>query len=205
MEFETPAIGGKDSMSGTFNDIHVPPTLITFATAVTDTDHVISSAFKEPGHLIYLVRHIPEKDGSPNYEQLKHNFASIQEENENGHIAAARIVKDGGVGAALAIMAFGNEIGVNASVDDPFGFGIGSIVVETTEDIDRDNWILLGHTTKAQDITLNEKRKASRRPMPPGANATPVSIRLKRPPEQKKTHRKPKPFQPILLRSAIPK
>lgn len=160
MEFETPAIGGKDSMSGTFNDIHVPPTLITFATAVTDTDHVISSAFKEPGHLIYLVRHIPEKDGSPNYEQLKHNFASIQEENENGHIAAARIVKDGGVGAALAIMAFGNEIGVNASVDDPFGFGIGSIVVETTEDIDRDNWILLGHTTKAQDITLNEKTES---------------------------------------------
>lgn len=160
MEFETPAIGGKDSMSGTFNDIHVPPTLITFAVATTDTDNVISSAFKGAGHPVYLLKHTPKADHSPNYDELKKNFAALMEENGKGNILAARTVKDGGIGAALAIMAFGNEIGVKADANDLFGFGIGSIIVEADHEIEGGNWVRLGETTENKELVLNGKAES---------------------------------------------
>ena len=155
MEFGTPAIGGKDSMSGTFNDLHVPPTLITFAVAVENTDHIVSSEFKQAGHPIYLVKHTPMEDGAPDYEALRENFASVLEENRAGHIAAARTVKNGGVGAAAAIMAFGNEIGAKLSLENPYGFELGSLVVETHEPVDRKNWVKIGETIEEPVIEIN--------------------------------------------------
>ena len=65
MAFETPAIGGKDSMSGTFNDISVPPTLITFAVTTEKTDNIISSECKAAGHNLYLVKHTPKANKTP--------------------------------------------------------------------------------------------------------------------------------------------
>lgn len=155
MAFETPAIGGKDSMSGTFKDIHVPPTLITFAVTCGNTDHVISSALKEAGHPLYLVRHTPKEDGAPDYEALKKNFDSLQQENLAGNVLAARAVKNGGAGAALALMAFGNEIGADVKMDDPFDFTLGSLLVETAQPVDKENWICVGTTTSDGKIRLN--------------------------------------------------
>lgn len=155
MEFETPAIGGKDSMSGTFNHLHVPPTLITFAVTTENTSKIISSSFKGAKHPIYLVKHTPFVNGEPDYQALKKNFQSMMAQNEKGNILAARPVKDGGYGAAATIMAFGNNIGFEflphgepafGSSLHPFGFNIGSLVVETKELVDEENWILLGQT-----------------------------------------------------------
>lgn len=158
MEFGTPAIGGKDSMSGTFNDIHVPPTLITFAVATEKTDHVVSSALKGANHPLYLIEHHPEADHSPNYDELKENFDSLYKEISTGNVLSTRIVKDGGAAAALAIMAFGSEIGANVRLDDPFGFGIGSILVETDSPVTLPGWTLIGETTEEKAVTINGEK-----------------------------------------------
>ena len=79
LAFETPSIGGKDSMSGTFNDIHVPPTVITFA--VTTEKQIISFHLnsKKAGNYIYVVRHHAHEDHTPNYDELKSNFDKVRE------------------------------------------------------------------------------------------------------------------------------
>lgn len=153
--FGTPAIGGKDSMSGTFNQIHVPPTLITFAVTYGDTHNVISSAFKKPGSYVYLLQHTPGRNHAPSYAQLKKNFASLQEENQDGNVLAAKTIKNGGIAAAAAKMAFGNGIGADLQCEDPNGFNIGSLLVETARPVKRDNWVLLGQTTENPEIILN--------------------------------------------------
>ena len=155
--FGTPAIGGKDSMSGTFNNIHVPPTLITFAVTYGKTDEVTSSALKQGGDWLYLVKHTPAKNHAPNYEQLKNNFASIREERAAGSVQAAKIVKNGGIAAAIAKMSFGNGVGASIRTDDPNGFNIGSLIVETSRPVDRDNWILLGRTIDNPEIIINDE------------------------------------------------
>lgn len=160
MAFETPAIGGKDSMSGTFKDIHVPPTLITFAVTYGNTDAVISSEFKEAGHPLYLVRHTPREDESPDYEQLKNNFDAVRAENLSGNLKAARTIKHGGAGAAAAIMAFGNEIGAQIELEEPFDFNLGSILVECETEVDRPDWIRIGQTVSEPELTLNGKTYA---------------------------------------------
>lgn len=157
MAFETPAIGGKDSMSGTFNDIHVPPTLITFAVTTADTKDIVSSALKETDSHLYLLKHNPKEDGRPDYEGLKDNFKKLHDLQQEGRILAAKTVKAGGVGAALAKMAFGNGIGFEVKVDDPYGFNIGSIVVEAKEPIDDEAFIYLGRTNEGEALQINDE------------------------------------------------
>lgn len=159
MAFETPAIGGKDSMSGTFNDIHVPPTLITFAVAAGDVHHVASAAFKQADDHVYLLKHVPKADHTPDYEHLKKNFASLYDEISAGNVQAAKAVKAGGIGAAAARMSFGNGIGFDLQTGklDPYGFEIGSILVETRNPVDQENWIEIGTTTANGQLKLNEE------------------------------------------------
>lgn len=159
LAFETPAIGGKDSMSGTFNDLHVPPTLITFAINTAKTDQIVSAALKEKDHFLYLVKHTPEQNEVPNYKELKENFDQVLSLMQNGKIVAAKSVKNGGIAAALAKMAFGNKIGVDVetkeAVFDPM---IGSLVVEANEEIEAPHFIYLGKTTQEPIIQINQDR-----------------------------------------------
>lgn len=158
LAFETPAIGGKDSMSGTYRDIHVPPTVITFAVTTTKTDTITSAEFKKAGNYVYLIKHDPKADHIPNYEQLKDNFKTVGKYIHNGKIVSAATVKFGGIGAALARMSFGNKIGVAVQTDeDLFGFNIGSILVETKESIQDPHFTLLGITKEEPVIVLNDK------------------------------------------------
>lgn len=159
LAFETPAIGGKDSMSGTYNDIHVPPTVITFAVTTAKTDEIVSAAFKKASNYVYLIKHHPGKNNVPNYEELKDNFNTIHKYMHNGKIVSAATVKFGGLGATLARMSFGNKIGVAVQTDeDLYGFNIGSIVVETTESIQDPHFTLLGMTKVEPEIILNEEK-----------------------------------------------
>lgn len=157
MAFETPAIGGKDSMSGTFNDISVPPTLITFAVTTEKCDHITSAAFKQAGSYIYYVKHHANDDHTPNYEECKTNFEKVHEHILNNDIIAASTVKFGGLAEALAKMSFGNHIGVKVTTDEAlYDLSIGSIVVESTKEIQDPAFALLGHTTDDARISIND-------------------------------------------------
>lgn len=107
----TASIGGKDSMSGTFHDIHVPPTLVSFAVAITDQERVRSGAFTGVGNTIVLVHTPWKKDRTPDWDIFHKNAEALLALAETGSVHAAYPVLSGGVAAAISKMAFGNRIG----------------------------------------------------------------------------------------------
>ena len=133
-----PSIGGKDSMSGTFNDIDVPPTLVSFAVDVEKGSHVITPELKTPGNK--LVRFCLERDDYdlPVYEAAQKLFARITELIREGAIVSAYALDSRGAAAALAKMAFGNHLGVTFAEDvqlsDLFENAVGDIVAEVPAD-----------------------------------------------------------------------
>ena len=158
MAFKTPAIGGKDSMSGTYKDIHVPPTLITFAITTEHVDNVISPELKDAGHKLYLVKHQMNEDHTPNYDCLKENFKKVKELVDAKKIVAASTLKFGGLSEALAKMSFGNKIGVKVTTnEDLYALSIGSMVVETVEEVGALNFIPMGETTKEEVLHINDQ------------------------------------------------
>lgn len=170
LAFGLPAIGGKDSMSGTFNDINVPPTLIAFAAGTVDARKVISPEFKEKGNNIYIIRHTPEKDLTPDTAQLILNFENVRKGIESGDIISAWSVSFGGVAEGLAKMSFGNGIGADVKVDekDLFEFGHGSIIVESKRELNFPNAEFIGKTTadnliiNGEEIEIGESFEANR-------------------------------------------
>ncbi len=157
-EFKTPAIGGKDSMSGTYKDIKVPPTLITFAITTENVDNIISSDLKDMDHYLYLVKHQVNDDYTPNYECLRNNFKKVKELVDNKTIVSAYTLKFGGLSEALAKMSFGNKIGVKVTTnEDLYALSIGSMVVESTCEIGAVDFIPLGKTTVDQTLHINDQ------------------------------------------------
>lgn len=164
-EFEIPAIGGKDSMSGTFNNINVPPTLISFAVGVSNIDNIISTEFKKAKNKIYLIENKINDEYLFKTEELKENFDFVLENIKNKKIVSAMTVKAGGIAEALAKMSFGNKLGVNLdNINlDLFSLRPASIIVETVEDLEYKNAIKLGEvsekfelTTKNEILDMNE-------------------------------------------------
>ncbi|MBR5176249.1 MAG: phosphoribosylformylglycinamidine synthase [Bacteroidales bacterium] len=152
-----PSIGGKDSMSGSFETehgpIHVPPTLIAFGITPVKVGHVISPEFKWEGDRLYLVRHTPLSNKMPDVEQLKRNWDNILAKIKDGTIVAAWSVGFGGVAEGLCKMSFGNAFGfdVRLSEDDLFNLSYGSIVIETDGEVDFENAELIGDVTSGED------------------------------------------------------
>ena len=157
--FGIPAIGGKDSMSGTFNDIHVPPTLISFAVAPVKASVVISPEFKEAGHKLYLVKHHMLDNYMPNIEELKENFELVHENIVNGTIISAMTLKNGGIAEAVSKMTLGNRVGVKIADlgEDLFKLGYGTFVVETTKELCGKNVELLGETIAEYKVVVGDK------------------------------------------------
>jgi phosphoribosylformylglycinamidine synthase len=155
--FGLPSIGGKDSMSGSFETehgpIHVPPTLIAFGITPVKASRVISPELKWEGDKLYLVRHTPLENRMPNVEQLKKNWNNIHKKIEDGTIVAAWAVGFGGVAEALCKMSFGNAFGFDVKLDeeDLFNLSYGSMVIETDGEVDFDNAVLLGEVTSGED------------------------------------------------------
>lgn len=149
-----PSIGGKDSMSGSFQDrLHVPPTLVAFGITTVNANTVISPEFKWEGNKVYLIKHTPLADRMPDTEQLKRNWDFVSTQIEQGNIVSGFATGAAGVAEALCKMSFGNALGVNAKVDPYllFGGAPGSIVVESEKDLDYENAILLGTVTSGED------------------------------------------------------
>ncbi len=128
------SIGGKDSMSGTFNDIDVPPTLVSFAVDVGSSRHVISPELKQGGNKLVLFRIRRNAKELPDYAQIEDLYGKIYEDIGEGNILSAYALERHGLAEALAKMAFGNKLGVTVADtvprEDFFGAGWGNLVAE---------------------------------------------------------------------------
>ena len=129
----TPAIGGKDSMSGTFENIHVPPTLVSFALCTEKTDTVISPEFKQPGNGLYRTRIARDRFGMPDFDRIKETYARVYETIKNKQIVSAYAIERGGAAAAIAKMSLGNKIGAvitHGDIDDLTNKAYGDLILE---------------------------------------------------------------------------
>ncbi|SNV38301.1 Phosphoribosylformylglycinamidine synthase [Chryseobacterium taklimakanense] len=157
MNFGLAAIGGKDSMSGTYQDINVPPTLISFACANGEKSTVISPEFKEAGNFIYHFRNEFNESGLPNYERLISVFDLIHENIKSKKVVSVKTVKDGGVAVAVAKMTFGNKLGAEISVDEKLLLdkNIGGLIIESTEKIDDSLLQYIGEVKNQNILVIN--------------------------------------------------
>ena len=151
------AIGGKDSMSGTYQDIHVPPTLISFACANGEKKNIISPEFKKAGNFIYHFHHQFQENGLPNYEILKEIFEFIFENVQQKKIISVKTVKDGGVAVAVAKMCFGNNLGAEIIVEEKYLLekNIGGLVIESTEKLDHYLLQLIGEVKNSEYLKIS--------------------------------------------------
>jgi phosphoribosylformylglycinamidine synthase len=162
INFGLAAIGGKDSMSGTYQDLNVPPTLISFACANGEKSNIISPEFKNEGNKVYFFNHIAQENGLPNYDALKDIYEFIFENIKAGKIVSVKTVKEGGVAVALAKMSFGNRLG--ADISTPLNVtnslltkNIGSLIIESKEELSSVNLQLIGQVVSDEVLTINNQ------------------------------------------------
>ncbi len=167
------SIGGKDSMSGSFEDIHVPPTLVSFAITGADVKHVVTPELKAANHKLVEVTINKDEFGVHNFEQLMASYDEIHQLMVAGKVYSAYTVKDGGLLEAIYKMAFGNNIGVKIaevlSLQELVAKNYGNIVLELDEDVEMvSSHRIVGHTTsesevefKGEKLILEEAYKAN--------------------------------------------
>ncbi len=157
MDFEIASIGGKDSMSGSFEKIDVPPTLVSFAVTVGKTDDVITSEFKGAGHKVAVIAPVYDDGLLPNPDSLKTVFARVTKLIRDKKAVAVRTLGYGGVAEAVLKMAMGNSIGFKfadgISLDKLFGYGYGTFVVELADGATTDDCVL-GETVEEKSISF---------------------------------------------------
>ncbi|MDD6310824.1 MAG: phosphoribosylformylglycinamidine synthase [Firmicutes bacterium] len=156
MGLEVAAIGGKDSMSGTFEDIDVPPTLVSFAVTTADVDQIITNEFKAAGHKVIMISPELNEDGLPCTESLKKIFKQITEIGDAGKIYSAYVPGIGGVAEAIMKMAFGNMIGFEYAegldLKGLFGYNYGSFILEVADDVEAGT--VLGRTIEERALKM---------------------------------------------------
>lgn len=160
VELGLPSIGGKDSMSGTFRDINVPPMLMAFGITTVDARQVISPEFKAADNKIYVIRHTPKANYMPSTDELKRNFDFVSDKIMQGDIVSAYAVGFGGVAEAVAKMSFGNRIGAALECDEQmlYNYSYGSIVVESRRTLNFPAAELIGKTSSEEAIFINGTR-----------------------------------------------
>ena len=165
MQLDIPSIGGKDSMSGTFEDIDVPPTLVSFAVAMTKASKTISAEFKKAGSKVIYVP-VPENKETlmPVWDKLKEMYNAVYALMEQGKVLSASVVKEGGAAASVCKACFGNMLGFKfakeLNFDELFAPLSGSLILELAEGAELDKNVLyydLGVTTDDEKITVCAK------------------------------------------------
>jgi len=156
------AIGGKDSMSGSFENLDVPPTLVSFAVTTDKLANVTTPEFKAGGHKVYWFRPAYDENGLPETASLLALFDKINGLVKSGKVAAIYTPGFGGAAEAIMKMTFGNRIGFAVNTDvslaDLFGYSYGSFIVESIEDrCCCGGGTLLGTTTDAYALTYGDK------------------------------------------------
>ena len=149
------AIGGKDSMSGSFGDLDVPPTLISFAVGVSDAAVLLSPEFKAAGHPVYLLETPAGKDGLPDCKGLLALWGKYSKLCREGKVLSAWVCEKGGANGGIMKMALGNMTGFSGEADDRlFGHLWASIVFEASEELE--GFRLLGWTTESAELVFGD-------------------------------------------------
>lgn len=168
-KFEIPAIGGKDSMSGTFKDIEVPPTLVSFAVDTVDARKVVSPEFKKADSKVVMLCVNKSENDVIDFEELKKNLDKIRELIHGNKVLSTYALGFAGVGEAISKMSFGNKVGFKFSeeaekalTDDKlFEASYGNIVLELANDdlnvLDGYNYIVLGSTVKEASLFIKDE------------------------------------------------
>ena len=153
------SIGGKDSMSGTFEEIDVPPTLVSFAVSVSTSDKVVSQEFKKAGSKVIFIK--PEYDENKliNFDSLKAVFKKVEALISEGKVLSCWTVTYGGVSEAVAKMAFGNRIGFkftgDISAEELYRACYGAFVIELADGVETDERVI-GETTEAYTVVTDK-------------------------------------------------
>lgn len=170
-ELSIPAIGGKDSMSGTFKDMNVPPTLVSFAVVSSNVKNIISPEFKKQDSKVLLVSLNRDKLNIPDFEDMKLKYETIYKAIKAGEVLSAHTVGYGGVAEAISKMTFGNKIGFKtpsetskngskAVLIDSRGYfspNYGDIILEAkdTAILNKIEYVEIGSTQLKEEITIN--------------------------------------------------
>ena len=165
MDLGLPAIGGKDSMSGSFGELNVPPTLISFAVGLEKASRIISPEFKNIGSTLVLMKGEKLEDGTLEIEGFKNNLEKLYKLIGEEKVVSAYSLKFGGVSEGITKMSLGNRIGAilnNISKEELFGFNYGSLILEVKEGVNLEdefkgtNYKVIGSTIKDGVIKCEE-------------------------------------------------
>lgn len=160
-ELEIPSIGGKDSMSGTFEDIDVPPSLISFAVNTQKVKNIVSKEFKGVGNRVILVYSEINDKLLPDFTDVKKNLDMVYSLVKKGQVKASSSVGFGGIAAAVSTMAFGNNLGFSFKNEEDrsalFAPNYTALVLEVEQDTDLSGLTYrdLGEVTKGTEIEIN--------------------------------------------------
>ncbi len=150
------SIGGKDSMSGSYNELDVPPTLTSFCIGVVDTNKVVSNEFKKANSNVYILKTKITEDFMPDFENLKENYELIHKLIADGKVLAVASTRQYGIADTISKMCFGNKIGFEFKADKClFKPRYASFIIESEEEIE--GLELLGKTTAERTIKISDK------------------------------------------------
>ena len=159
LDLECASIGGKDSMSGSFEALDVPPTLVSFAVTMGKTDEVITNDFKKSGNRVVVIKPEYDENDLPKADSLKAVFAQVTKLMREGKVLSAYTPTYGGIAEAVMKMSFGNDIGFKYSdditINDMFGYNYGTFILELNDNTEAG--VLLGNTTDDGKISYKDK------------------------------------------------
>ncbi len=160
MEYEIGSIGGKDSMSGSFENIDVPPTLVSFAVTTDKIPNIISPEFKKAGNKVYLIKPEYTSYMIPDADSQKDVFAKVTSLVREGKVISAYTPTYGGIAEAILKMSMGNGFGFefedSLTTEELFNYCYGAFVVEATESVD--GAVLLGTVTEKEEFAKGKEK-----------------------------------------------
>lgn len=156
--FQRPSIGGKDSMSGTFNDLNVVETLISFACAPVKIKNVITPELKETGNKLYVLDVEKSKNGYPNLEKYIYDLEKLNKYILDKKVVSAYVLEYESISAGLLKMGLGNELGINIDYENILNFRPGSIILESNVDIDFEYLGEVSNNIKINGIELTNEQ-----------------------------------------------
>lgn len=156
-KLEIASIGGKDSMSGSYNELDVPPTVVSFSVSTVDIDKVVSNEFKKANSRVVLLRSKMDADYLPDFEDVKENYEIVHNLIETGKVLSISTVTNGGLADCLTKACMGNKLGFKGTENIPlFELMYGSFVIELAEDVQNAKFIELGTTCDCEEIVIGD-------------------------------------------------
>ncbi len=156
------AIGGKDSMSGSYNELDVPPTLTSFCVGTIKVNGVISNEFKKADSKVMILKTKMDENSLPDFEDLKENYEIIHHLIEKGKVLSCSTIRHGGIADTITKSAIGNKIGFKfTSKEDLFKPMYGSFILEVSEEVNEEKLETLGCTIEQPEIRISENELLS--------------------------------------------